>query len=841
MKKPIPKTFEFTNYILEPEKARIVFAYEITFANHDTLKFSETISFPEVFSIANIPPELLKNLLTSVHLILGVSYYKLYCPPKIKTKFALSKKQAEFWNAVYQKGLGEFFYRNKLDVKKLIKFNYSKKANPSAKKLIRKNRSLVGIGGGKDSIVAIELLKKQKENITAMLIETEKKDPIAQNIIDKMQIDKLVISRHLDEKIFGKLEGAYNGHVPISAIFAFLGYLSAVIYDYNQVIVSNEYSSNFGNINYLGEEVNHQWSKSAEFEKLFQDYTNEFICPDILYFSLLRPYYEIRIAEMFSKYQKYFSVFASCNRNFRIHEERPKTLWCGECPKCLFVWILLSAFLSKKELLEIFGKNLYADEKLLPLFLDILGFGKMKPFDCVGTFDESRAALFLAKNKFSDDFIIKKLANKIKNPTKLLEKVFATNDAPTLPAKFKFFGIKSVLILGYGKEGLMTEKYLKQYFPNLKIDIADQKTDKNYLKKQAGYDLIIKTPGIQKELMTNHYTTATNIFFSQLKNNITIGVTGSKGKSTTASLIYTILKEAGKKVRLVGNIGNPMLEVLLKPIDEEEIFVIELSSYQLDDIEYSPHIAVVTNLFPEHMDYHGSIENYYAAKKNIIKFQNATDYLVFNKKNKELKKWSKKAVTKDFNEINLENISVPLLGNHNLENVKAAIAVANILNIPKNAIKQGIENFKSLSHRLEFVGEFEGIKFYDDAISTTPESTIAAILALPNTDTILLGGLNRGYDFSKLALAIKKSKIKNIVFFPDSGYAIEKEIFEKSQKKYSTLHTKSMNEAVEFAFENTQIGKICLLSSASPSYSIWKNFEEKGDQFQVAIKNITKK
>jgi len=840
VKKPIPKTFEFTKYKLEPEKARIVFEYEIKFANRDSLNFSETISFPEVFSVVNIPAELLGNLLTSVHLILGVSYYKLYCPPKIKTNFALSKEQAEFWDTVYQKGLGEFFYHNKLDAKKLIKFNYSRKANPSSQKFIRKNRSLVGIGGGKDSIVAVELLKKQKEHITAMLIETEKKDPIAQNIIDKMQIEKLAISRQMDAKIFGQLEGTYNGHVPISAIFAFLGYLSAVIYDYNQIIVGNEYSSNFGNINYLGEEVNHQWSKSAEFEKLFQDYTKKFICPDILYFSLLRPYYEIRIAEMFAEHKKYFSIFSSCNRNFRIHKERPETLWCGECPKCIFVWTLLSAFLSKKELMEIFGRNLYADEKLLPLFLDVLGWGKMKPFDCVGVFDEAQGALFLAKNKFPDDFIIKKLANKIKNPTKLLEKVFATNNAPTLPAKFKFFGIKNVLILGYGKEGRMTEKYLKQYFPDLQVDIADQKTDKNYLKKQAGYDLIIKTPGIKKELMTNHYTTATNIFFSQIKNNITIGVTGSKGKSTTASLIYAILKEAGKKVCLVGNIGNPMLEILLKPIDKEEIFVVELSSYQLDDIDYSPHIAVVTNLFPEHMDYHGSVEKYYEAKRNIIKFQNPTDYVVFNKKNKELKKCLAKNSLKDFSKIDLENITVPLLGKHNLENVKAAIAVANILNISKNSIKQGIENFKGLAHRLEFVGEFKGIKFYDDAISTTPESTIAAILALPNTDTIFLGGLNRGYDFSKLALAIEKSKIKNIVFFPDSGQDIEKEIFKKSQNKYLILHTKNMDEAVKFAFENTKIGKVCLLSSASPSYSIWKNFEEKGDKFKVAIKNLIK-
>jgi UDP-N-acetylmuramoylalanine--D-glutamate ligase len=837
--KLIPKTFEFTTHTLEPKKARVVFEYEVKFANHEVIKYSEAIIFPKSFSITKIPPELLENLLIGVQLILGISYYKLYLPTEIKTSFALSKEQAEFWDTVYRKGLGEFFYTNKISSRRLINFPYDKKIKPGAQRLERKNRALVGIGGGKDSIVVFELLKKQKEDVAALLVETQKKDPISEKVIDEMNIDKVFLNRQMDEKIMRPIEGAHNGHIPISAIFAFLGYFSAVIYDYSYVIVGNEYSSNFGNIEYLGEEVNHQWSKSSEFEKLFQDYTRKFICPDILYFSLLRPYYEIRIVEMFAKYKKYFFIFSSCNRNFRICKERPNTLWCGECPKCVFVWTLLSAFLSRKDLVGIFGKNLYKDEKLVDTFSDILGYGKMKPFDCVGTFDEARAAIFLAKDNFADSFIINKFSGKIKNPATLLKRVFASNNALTLPAKFKLTGAKKVLILGYGKEGMMTKKYLEKYFPEIEINIADEKTDKKYLEKQVGYDLAIKTPGIKKKLMAVAYTTATNLFFSQVRN-VTIGVTGSKGKSTTASLIYAILKEAGKKVRLVGNIGSPMLGALLSPILEDEIFVVELSSYQLDDIEYSPQISVITNLFPEHMDYHGSVEKYYAAKKNIINFQNSNDFFVFNGENEKLKNWSKNSVGAiDFNEIDSENINIPLLGEHNIQNTRAAIAVANILGISKDAIKKGVEKFKSLSHRLEFVGEFGGIKFYDDAISTTPESTIAAILAIPDTDTIFLGGLNRGYDFSKLAIAINKSKIRNIVFFPDSGEEIEESLCQESSRKYARLHTKSMEEAVRFAFKKTKIGKTCLLSTASPSYSLWKNFEEKGDEFQEAVRSWT--
>jgi UDP-N-acetylmuramoylalanine--D-glutamate ligase len=170
-----------------------------------------------------------------------------------------------------------------------------------------------------------------------------------------------------------------------------------------------------------------------------------------------------------------------------------------------------------------------------------------------------------------------------------------------------------------------------------------------------------------------------------------------------------------------------------------------------------------------------------------------------------------------------------------VENIKAAVAVAEVLKISKKSIKEGIEKFQSLPHRLELVGEFQGIKFYDDAISTTPESTIAAINSLNNVETIFLGGLDRGYDFVKLAGVIDKSKIRNIVFFPDSGKKIEESLQKKSKKKYQTLHTKNMAEAVKFATANTKTGGICLLSTASPSYSLWKNFEEKGNQFKKAF------
>lgn len=850
--------FEFTSCKFSSDKKKIFFNYKTYFLGKAPLFFTETLILPKAPNFKKVSKEALNKALEGLHIILGISYYKLYCATKVKLSYNLTKEEADFWNTVYRKGLGEFFYKNKLNPNNSPKFPYSKKIKLNFKETEKNNNILLAVGGGKDSIVAAELLKEGNLNFTSFSSDIQKKSELVNKIINLIGKDSLRITRILDDKIFDKNIWIYKGHIPISAIYAFLMLLSAVLYKYSYILVANEYSSNFGSLKYKGEDINHQWSKSFEFEMLFQNYARKFVSPNIFYFSLLRPFYEIRIAKLFSKYKKYFHLFSSCNKNFAIGSGQNKAFWCCQCAKCVFVFTLLSAFLAKKDLIKTFGKNLYQDKGLLPLFKDTLGFGKAKPFDCVGTFEEAKVALYLASQKFQpvksakgdaspearqfnwvkNDFIVKALLPRIKKERNLKEitkEVFKTNSAPNTPDHFKFFGMDNALIFGHGKEGKVTEQYLKNNFKKLKIGIADQKFSKNYLEKQKDYDITVKTPGIKKNLLRIPYTTATNMFFSNVlfKNKI-IGVTGSKGKSTTASLIYSILKEAGKNVRLMGNIGKPMLKALMQKIKSDEIFVLELSSYQLEDINFSPDIAVVTNLFPEHMNYHGSTKEYYQAKKNIIKFQNKNGVFVYNPKNKELKKWlrgSKGKAIPFLNKIPLENSKIPLLGEHNKENIRAAITVAKIFNIKDEIIKKAVKEFKGLPHRLEFVGEFHGIKFYDDALSTTPESTIMAIKSLPRIKTIFLGGEDRGYDFSELEKTIKKHKIKNTVLFPKSGKRILRQ-----RKGFNILETSSMKKAVKFAFKHTEKGGMCLLSTASPSYSLWKDFEEKGKQFKEAIK-----
>jgi len=277
-----------------------------------------------------------------------------------------------------------------------------------------------------------------------------------------------------------------------------------------------------------------------------------------------------------------------------------------------------------------------------------------------------------------------------------------------------------------------------------------------------------------------------------------------------------------------------MLAALRKPHRPGEFFVVELSSYQLDDIEFSPHIAVVLNLFPEHMPYHGGVKKYYEAKKNIIKFQRDTDFFVYNPRDRKLAGWAKTTRSKArpfAAQIPLGPDEIPLLGEHNAQNVRAAVAVARVLGLTDKAIRRAIRVFKPLPHRLQRVGAFRGITFYDDAISTAPESTIAALAALPKTKTILLGGEDRGYDFTRLEKILRRCGVENIVLFPDSGKRIL-----KSRNGFKILETSSMEKAVAFAYTHTPRGSTCLLSTASPSYTLWKNFEEKGSEFQFFVR-----
>lgn len=867
-----PKTFIFKSFRLDKARSKIDFDYSFD----NGLNFTETITLPQTkIDWSKVNSTLLNLALFNLHLALGIGYYKAYCPKKIVIKSgSLNHEQALFWDKLYLNGLGEFFYKNKLDPRGLINFPFgAKKIQAIANKF--SDRCLSPIGGGKDSCLSAEMLKELNKSFTLISL----RDSLIQKETSAVVgVKRLIVGREMDPLLFAlNKQGALNGHIPISAIYSWVCVVMAVIYDYRQIVFANEASANFGNTHYHGLEINHQYSKSFVFEQDLSAYLHKFVSPDLNYFSLLRPYSELKIARNFSNYRKYFSSFSSCNRNFKITQSSEKR-WCGECPKCAFTFSLMSAFNGLATMKKIFGRNLLADKKLLPLFQELWGEKRIKPFDCVGTPEEVKAALLLASRQpsFQKSYIIEyflaHVANKIKHPEKLILNALKNNFLQAVPDNFK-----KILILGWGEEGRALYKYYRDLYPDLPLWIADKNKftapkdklvkiiyGKKYLDDLNKFDLIAKGPGIshlEPKIAAAveagiELTSVAKIFFAKRRDRI-IGVTGTKGKSTTSSLIYSLLKADRKEAYLVGNIGANPLELLNK--SNKAYFIYELSSYQLSVLPYSPHIAVFIDLFPDHLPYHRGFKNYAQAKANIARYQNKDDYFIYNGAYPFIKKLAEKsgahtieyANKKKINNdclyyenkkiISLKDINLP--GEHNLKNITAAITVAKLLKIKNKIIANAIRSFKGLDHRLELIGKYRGVEFYDDAISTTPESTLAAIEYLDQKlSTIFLGGEDRGYDFKQLAKKLSSLSLAAIVLFPDSGQRIKEALIKAYGKKElpKILETKNMAEAVNFAYQNTAVNKACLLSTASPSYSIFKNFKEKGDLFQKFVRENNK-
>lgn len=427
---------------------------------------------------------------------------------------------------------------------------------------------------------------------------------------------------------------------------------------------------------------------------------------------------------------------------------------------------------------------------------------------------------------------------------------------------------KRVLILGFGKEGKDVFLFLRKLFPKKEIGIADENEavkqklkkvkwhlGKNYLESLDNYDLIIKSPGIkihfpevEKAIKEGKIITPTQILFELARDRI-IGITGTKGKSTTTKLIYHILKKASFDVKIIGNIGKPYLMEVLSS-KESTLFVTELSSHQLFGLKKSPHIAVFLNFFPEHLDYYKDLREYFLAKANITLWQEASDFFVFNKENKFIRELAKKTKAKKIPFSRSDNLlkkysieHFPFPGDFYLLNLNAAIKVAEIFSIKKGKVKEAIESFKTLPHRLEFVGKFKGIYFYNDSLSTIPQTAILALKAFKGkVATLIAGGFDRGLDFKDLAKEILKQRVKNLILFPTTGEKIFTQV--KNQKwgeKPSIFFVTSMKEAVKIAFKRTPKNKICLLSPASPSFGIFRNYQERGSLFKKFVKYYGKR
>ncbi len=415
---------------------------------------------------------------------------------------------------------------------------------------------------------------------------------------------------------------------------------------------------------------------------------------------------------------------------------------------------------------------------------------------------------------------------------------------------------KKLLILGFGREGKSTFSLLRQLFPHKTIGIADsnQKIKEtlsyennlrfhlgnNYLQSIKEYDLIFKSPGVSlKDFDCRDHekiTSQTDLFLRYFGRQ-TIGVTGTKGKSTTASLIEHILKENNKKVVLLGNIGIPAFDKI-NEITPDTIVVFELSAHQLEYVHSSPKVAVLLNIFPEHLDHFKNFDAYKKAKLNIAYFQQSTDALITSEKLKDdISPFRPKQLFYDSGSaLNANNFL--LKGEHNLNNIKAAIMAVEPFGVNNQQAMQAAQSFKPLPHRLEYVGKFGDIHFYNDSISTIPQSAVAAIKAIGKVDTLILGGFDRGLDYSELIDFLTTTTIKNIIFTGPAGKTMYNLFLKQSPGNINLFRSEDVKEAFEVIKKHTSNGGICLLSPAAASYDRYHNFEHRGDVFKALAQEM---
>lgn len=446
---------------------------------------------------------------------------------------------------------------------------------------------------------------------------------------------------------------------------------------------------------------------------------------------------------------------------------------------------------------------------------------------------------------------------------------------------------KKILILGFGKEGKSTYNFLRKYFEEKKLFVADRDInllDKNfelmddmdlevsvgdnYLNGIEEYDLIIKAPGISFKGMDiskfeTKITSQLELFLEYIPSN-TIGITGTKGKSTTSSLMYEVLKNNGKKAFLLGNIGNPIFDSI-EEIDEDSYVVIELSSHALQYIKKSVDIAILLNIHEEHLDHYNSFEEYILAKMNIGIYQNDTNYFIVNYDDNELQNKLNDNMDKIMS--NIKNISLSdcndkidvyidsdndivinkekiinvkillndmnLKGMHNVNNIMFILEASNILNLDLRKSLDAIISFKPLEHRMELVAKIDDVEYYNDSIATIPSSTINAIEAIKNIGTLIVGGNDRGVNLEELYSYLRLSDINNIICLPKTGEYIYEEL--KNEKNKKVLFVEDLKEAVRISKNITPRGKVCLMSPAASSYGYFKNFEERGKLFKEYV------
>jgi UDP-N-acetylmuramoylalanine--D-glutamate ligase len=642
-----------------------------------------------------------------------------------------------------------------------------------------------------------------------------------------------------------------------------------------------------------------------EFEEDFIRYCHDFITPSVSYFSLLRPWSEVRIAEEFAKHKRYHEIFRSCNRGSK------ENIWCCDCSKCLFVFILMAKAAGIEATTAMFGQNMFTIATLNPILDELAGFAPNKPFECVGTVEETIWCMDgIIRNleegtDVTEDFSYEwpllmhyrkhRKTNEV-HPFKEIEPELAR----LIPEPFRGLVIQEVsshspenireeirkqlephtlAVLGFGMEGQSTYRFLRSLFPDKVLAIADAKsifnesdekspfyedfkeglvrdyTGNDYVQRLAEgeWSLVFKSPGIPlKQIDTwvekQRITSQAELFTRLLRERI-IGITGTKGKSTTAQLVMLALKASGLDAITVGNMGKPVLDTLLED-NGQRLYVFEMSSHMLETMTVSPGMAVLLNVYEEHLDHYRSYDGYVQAKLNILRFQKPGDKAVLTEQASSFAEGMGEAerflVHEDsgsyplpFGHGNVDSLSErKLAGKHNFVNIVASLAVTALCGVKDlTEAKSAVTEFQGLEHRMEFVGVYRGIRFYNDSISTIPQASICAAESIRDLETLIIGGLDRGIDYRPLFDYLIKATVSNIIGLPQTGHKmvldLQKAVLVNPKGLYMA---NDMSEAVEIAYRVTASGKACVLSPAAASYGFYKDFQERGTIFKNMVR-----
>ena len=935
-------TFTFESQTVKCENGALFLAFD--FNLDDRYHFRPTLEIPArpFFDWDRHPEDQLQALAFQIGMTELVSYWKIACPKRVVVKpFALTESQKAFWKKLYYNGLGEFLYLNSISVSEndLMELDSVSPLStpfpqlpmsfqPLSMSLTTSNaehfqaeacamwesmdsgvrsfakvdlpfkeQTLVPIGGGKDSVVTLECLRSEMP-VIPLIVNPRGATLNCVKTAGYKENEFIIINRTLDPTMLKlNAEGYLNGHTPFSALLAFISVLVAFGSRSKYIALSNENSANESTV--PGTNINHQYSKSIEFESDFRRYVAENLNDEMQYFSFLRPLSELQIASLFAQCEAYHPVFRSCNAGSKTDS------WCGKCPKCLFTWIILSPFLSREKLTAIFGKDLMADESLRPILEELNGTAAVKPFECVGTVEEVRACLNdvgISTGSMTADFVkvpepaVAEPGRSVEGPT-VKEILHRFNTNHFLPQQFEQIlktalseGLpidsiprsaqagndmgsrfdlilnrlrgKRILILGFGREGRSSLQFVNKYLPDAFVAVADKNamegvthSGEHYLEAMYDYDIVIKTPGISlKDFDTRgvEITSQTDLFLSQFHAQ-TIGISGTKGKSTTTSLIYHLLKSLGHDAILTGNIGIPCFDVM-EDIKPNSIVVYELSAHQLEYVHNSPHVGVLLNVFEEHLDHFGTMERYKAAKFNLLRFMSEDDTAIIHDSllNDALDLFVNNKVFSlfDFDD-EIDRTALPLKGEHNYLNVKAALLACDAYGVEYRELIPYLYTFKPLEHRLESVGIFGGVIFVNDSISTIPQAAILACQALGRVDFMLLGGFDRGIDYQPLVDYLKANPVPHLLFTGKAGERMMR-LLDGVSTGSTTCKTKvpepvegptlfyysNMEEAFAYLATHAQKGDVCLLSPAASSYDQYKNFEERGRKFKALAEHF---